>query len=141
METGHRSREDQAGHLTMHSLLVAIVAIAVELAAAPVHAHGDWPPKHGGLMNEGGETSFELVARGTKVILYVEDHGTPVSTQGAKGTLTVTRGSETWSGEITRLGDNRLESRLTRPLARGDRVLAKVTMGNGSIAAGRFVIK
>jgi hypothetical protein len=121
----------------MRGLLVAIIAIA----AAPAHAHGDWPPKHGGLMNEGGETSFELVARGTKIILYVEDHGTPVSTQGAKGTLTVTRGSKTWSAEITRLGDNGLESRLTRPLARGDRVLAKVTMGNGSIAAGRFVIK
>lgn len=140
MEAGHRAREDQAGRLTLVRRLLATLALALPIGAAPAWAHGDWPAKHGGLMNDGGETSFELVARGTQVVLHVEDHGTPVATQGAKGTLTVTRGTQTWSAPITAVGDNRLESRMPRPLARGDRVLAKVTMGNGSISAGRFVI-
>lgn len=120
---------------------VPVVIVAVLLAAAGARAHGDWPPKHGGIMNDGGETSFELVARGRTAVLHVEDHGSPIPTQGAKGTLTITRGDSTWTSEIRAVGGNRLETRLPQSLVRGDRVLAKVTMGNGSIAAGRFVIK
>ena len=86
------------------------------LMVSGAHAHGDWPPRHGGLMNEGGETSFELVRRGRDVILYVEDHGTPVPTQGAKGVLTVSRGERAWSAEIKATGDNRMASRLAQPL-------------------------
>lgn len=111
------------------------------LLAASVHAHGDWPAKHGGIMNEGGETSFELVAKGRKVVFHVEDHGSLVDTKGAHGTLTVTRGSESWSSPISPSGGNRMASQMPRSLAPGDRVLARVTMANGSIAAGRFGIK
>jgi hypothetical protein len=119
----------------------AAVCLALLLAAAAACAHGDWPPKHGGQMNDGGETSFELVARGRDVVFYVEDHGTPVPTQGTKGVLTVTRGERVWLSDIRAASGNRLSSRLVQPLAAGDRVLARVTLANGSIAAGRFVVR
>lgn len=117
-----------------------LVALAL-CCAGPLHAHGDWPPKHGGQMNEGGETSFELVARGRTVVFHVEDHGTPVTTQGAKGVLTVTWGERTWSSDVRASGGNRLASRIERPLAAGDKVLVRVTMPAGNIAAGRFVVR
>ena len=117
-----------------------LLLVATLLAAAGAAAHGDWPPKHGGQMNDGGETSFELVSRGLALTLHVEDHGTPVATLGAVGTLTVTRGERTWKTALKAPGGNQLSSRLSTALADGDQVLAKVTMPNGSIAAGRFVV-
>jgi hypothetical protein len=104
-------------------------------------AHGDWPAKHGGLMNQSGEISFELVARGRQMVLHVEDHGTPVETRGARGVFEVARGEQTWSSEITTIGGNRLKSVLARGIQKGDRVSAKVVMGDGSIAAPRFVVR
>ena len=118
----------------------ALLAVSL-LAATAALAHGDWPPKHGGQMNDGGETSFELVSRGRALTLHVEDHGTPVLTQGAAGSLTVTRGERTWTSGLKAAGTNQLSSQLALPLAEGDRVLAKVTMPNGSIAAGRFIVR
>jgi hypothetical protein len=103
-------------------------------------AHGDWPPKHGGQMNDGGETSFELVGRGPSIAFYVEDHGSPVAMQGARGTVTITRGSSISSAEVRFDTGNRLVARLPHKLQTGDRVLVKVTMPNGSIAAGRYVL-
>jgi translation initiation factor IF-1 len=91
-------------------------------------------------MNEGGETSFELVGRGPAIVFYVEDHGTPMPMQGARGTVTVTRGTTTASAEVRFDSGNRLVARLPHRLRQGDRVLVKVTMANGSISAGRYVL-
>jgi len=121
--------------------LIGLLLAAMLLLLAPiVRAHGDWPPKHGGLVSD-GETTFELVAKARSVVLFVEDHGEPVGTQGAKGTLTVSRGTQTWNVAVFEAGGNRLKCSLPSPLASGDRVLARITMGNGSIAAARYVVK
>ena len=122
-------------------LLVLGVLSALFAIATPATAHGDWPAKHGGLMNEGGETSFELVVRGRQVVLHVEDHGTPVDTKGARGILVIARGDQTWRSEIKAIGGNRLKSVLERGIERGDKVSARVVMGDGSVAAPRFVVK
>jgi hypothetical protein len=116
------------------------LAAALLLLAGAAFAHGDWQPKHGGVVSD-GETTFELVAKGRNVVLHVEDHGAPVNTSGAHGVLTVTRGTANWSANIRAIGDNRLSVHLPRALMSGDMVLAKVTLGNGSVAAGRFKLK
>lgn len=104
-------------------------------------AHGDWAPKHGGLMNIGGETSFELVRSSKgRVTLYVEDHGSLVSTAGATGTFEVRHLDHVATTPLSAEGDNRLKADKPQRLAPGDKVTARVTMGNGSIAVGRFVI-
>lgn len=121
--------------------LAGLVLAASQFWLAPiVLAHGDWPPKHGGIVSD-GETSFELVANVRAAVLHVEDHGEPVSTQGAKGVLAISRGAQTWNVAVAEAGGNRLKCSLPTPLAPGDRVFVRITMGNGSIAAGRYVIK
>jgi hypothetical protein len=119
----------------------ALALLMAVLASAAV-AHGDWRPKHGGLMND-GETSFELVVRQREVVLYLEDHGTPIATAGAKGLLTITRGTNQHTtertAELRARAPNRMAATAPGPLARGDKIVARVTLGNGSIVVGRFV--
>jgi hypothetical protein len=75
------------------------------------------------------------------VVLHVEDHGTPLDTQGARGVLVIQRGGQTWSSEIKAIGGNRLKSVLARRIERGDTVSAKVIMRDGSIVAPRFAVR
>lgn len=107
-------------------------------AAGSAWSHGDWQPKHGGQLND-GETTFELVVRGRSVTIYLEDHGTPISTKAARGELTITRGDLSVVRALEPAGENRMRAVDPASLARGDRVLARVTLSNGSIVAGRFV--
>jgi hypothetical protein len=120
------------------ALLLALACLAAVPAAM---AHGDYPAKHGGLMNEGGETSFELVARDRRVTLYVSDHGTDVPMKGAKGSFTVTRGTAERSTPLTPADANALRTTTAQRLLPGDRVKARVEMPDGSIAVGRFLVK
>jgi hypothetical protein len=122
-------------HILGRTTIIGILAMAALCTAG---AHGDWPPKYGGLMNEGGETSFELVVQGVAIVLHVEDHGTPIITAGAEGTFAVTRAGITWAATLVPAGDNRLQTVLPQPLEQGDKVLARVKLANGSIVAGRF---
>ena len=41
-------------------------------------------PKHGGVVREAGDLSFELVAKGDAAVLYVDDHGKPLDTAGMR---------------------------------------------------------
>ena len=109
-------------------------ALILPLAA---WSHGDWPPPHGGVMNVGGETSFELVQRRSGVHFHVSDHGEVLSTTGSKATLSVKRAGK----EKTFEGKPRGESELFFPKARvteEDSAQVRVTFGNGSVAMGRF---
>ncbi len=106
-----------------------------------VNAHGDWPAKHGGIMNDGGETTFELIVRRGKVTLYLEDHGVSLPTQGSRGTLSVTGGTTKRSVDLEAAGANRLQSVQPMALTKGDRAVARVVLGNGSIVVGRFVVR
>lgn len=126
----------------MHCLLRVntILAGGLALAAAGALACGDWLPKHGGLMNQGGETSFELVARGLDVVVHLEDHGTPIPTAGARAMLQVEGAQQAWSATMEPTGENSLRAALPRMLAQGDRILAKVTLADGSVVGGRFVM-
>jgi hypothetical protein len=123
-------------HLLRSCVLACLVAVSVT-----VSAHGDWPPKHGGQMNDGGETSFELVAKGHAVVFFVEDHGTPMPMQGSAGTLTLTRSDRQWTVDVVPGTGNQLSARLPHRLQPGDRLLVKVALANRSVVAGRFVIR
>ena len=134
----------------MHLRLIARqggirLLLALMLAGLPwaAYAHGDWPPKHGGVMND-GETSFELVERGDGVLVYVEDHGEPVRTASSKPTLVVLHdGAREVKGESYD-GAPRGENQLFFPKVRlrtTDEVQLRVTFANGSIAIGKFPAK
>ena len=141
MEARGRTRKDQTRRLRRRAMtrLQWVLSAGLLACCGVSWAHGDWPPKHGGQMNDGGETSFEMVGRGPVIMFYVEDHGTPMAMHGARGTVTVTRGTTTASADVRFDTGNRLVARLPQRLQKGDRVLVKVTMANGSISAGRYV--
>ena len=128
-------------HLRLKSAgqLRAVLCAATVSLCATALAHGDWPPKHGGLMNEGGETSFELVQQRGGLHFYAEDHGTAVPTQGSKAVLTRTRAGSVATFEAKPVGAQELHATgaSVRP---GDKLALKVTFANGSIAVGRFTI-
>ena len=125
--------------------VVAGVAAAVALAwsgiASPQYPDQE-PPHHGGVTNwnTNSEYSFELVSRKSGITLYIDDHDVPVSTKGAKGTLVIRRGETSNSTPLAPAGDNRMVARgaSTKP---GDRVVTTVTLANGAVMMGRFVIR
>lgn len=117
-----------------------LLALAA-LTAAPVLAHGDWLPQHGGVIGEEGETTFELLHRGRQVVFYLSDHGTDLLTDGAKGFLTVTQARTEVVVPVLAAGGNRLEGRLPFGLMPGATLNALITLGNGSVVVGRFTVR
>lgn len=110
------------------------------LACTLVQAHGVPIPKHGGLVDVGGEISFELVRQGQAVRIYIEDHGKPVPTRGAQGELL--HGSETGPrlAVLRDAGGNTVTGQV-RPFALGERVFVRVTLGDGSVVVGEFRVR
>ena len=103
-------------------------------------AHGTWLPKYGGVMND-GETSFEMVIAPRQITFYLSDHGTPIATAGAQGTLTWVRDGVTRQIPLAVAGADSVKAALTERFQPGDSLLARVTLGSGSIVAGRFVMQ
>ncbi|HEY2886768.1 MAG TPA: hypothetical protein VGJ08_16275 [Rhizomicrobium sp.] len=120
--------------------VVAAVTFAWSGIASPQYADQD-EPQHGGVTNwnTNSEYSFELVSRKTGVTLYIEDHEAPVPTKGAKGTLVIRGGATSNTKSLVPAGDNRMVAPRvsTKP---GDQVVATVTLANGTVMIGRFVV-
>lgn len=94
-------------------------------------------------MNEGGETSFELIQKGKSTTVCLEDHGTAIATDRATGELRVKRADRDSAHVLTPVpGGNCLAA--TAVLSRlkaGDMAEARVRLGNGSVVIGRFAVK
>ena len=117
-------------------LLVAFAACVLAGAAA---GHGVPKSKHGGWVDTGAETSFELVRSGREVTVYIEDHGKPVSTSGGRGEILL--GSERGKplARLTPAGANTLQGPAIAA-RRGDRLFVRVTFGNGSTEVGEIAV-
>lgn len=68
--------------------------VAALLVTAPVYAHSDTKPRHGGQVVEVGETAFELVRASAGVSLYVRDDGDEVPAASMTAKLVVTTGTK-----------------------------------------------
>jgi len=117
----------------------AFAASLVLLVFRPAFAHGDREPRHGGLLSIGGEISFELVRKGDDLVFYVDDHGTPVPTDGAIGTLEVRSGSGVRTVPVKAAGGNALSAPVV-DFRTGDRLLLRAQLGSGAMLNGRFAI-
>jgi hypothetical protein len=71
-----------------------VIAALMALQAAASGAHGDFPPKHGGVMSLGGEVSFEVVFGAEGLTVFVEDHGDPIPTMSAQGSVRHVRSTD-----------------------------------------------
>ena len=113
---------------------------AAALAAGPAWAHGDEKPRHGGLVQMAGEIKFELVAKGDTAEVYLDDHGQTIPTNGLSGKLTVLSGTTKSEAKLEPAGSDKLVARGVK-LAKGDKVIALVTLADKSTSSARFVIK
>lgn len=122
--------------------LIALVATAVTVAVSgPAFAHGE-AAKHGGIVQESSSgISVELVTKDGKTILYVEDHGKPVSTAGASGKLTVLSGAQKSEVALEPSGDNAMTAKGDASLGSGAKAIAAVTLANKKTVSVRYVLK
>jgi hypothetical protein len=107
----------------------------------PLHATAhEATPKHGGVVRTASDMQFELVAKGDATVIYVEDHGKPVPTNGMTGKLTVLQGKDKSETPLVPAGDNRLEAKGLK-LASGARAIGSIQTAKGKTVNVRFSIK
>ena len=119
---------------------LAAIAAAVIFHIGAAHAHGDLEPRHGGIVQMSGEVKFELVARADGAELYLDDHGETMPTAKLTGKLTVMSDSGKTEARLEPAAADKLVARGVK-LAKGDKVIAVVTMEDKSTSSARFVIK
>jgi hypothetical protein len=119
---------------------VCTLTLAAVLAVGVAHAHGDLQPRHGGVVEMAGEVKFELVARGDSAELYLDDHGQTMPTAKLTGKLTVMSPAGKTEARLEPAAADKLVARGVK-LAKGDKVIAVVTLEDKSTSSARFVIK
>ncbi len=123
-------------------LLTLAVSIALALAAAGAAraAEGhDHSPKHGGVVAEGKDWDFELVAKPAAVQLYVRGHGKAADLSKASAKLTLLTGADKQDVDLKPAGD-KLEATGAFKVGPGTKAVAVVNV-NGRPATARFTLK
>lgn len=124
----------------MKNILSALLLGGALATATGAFAHGNDKPKHGGIVQAASDLSFELVPQAEGALLYVEDHGKPLATQGMSGKLTVLNGSQKSQADFTPAGDNKLEAKGVK-LDAGARAVAALSTPNKKAITVRFTVK
>ena len=126
----------------------AILAACVVLASASVavhasdpHKHVDAKPKHGGMVKEVNDVTYELVAKPEMIAVYVEDHGKPLDLKGATGKVTLRAGNNRKEVALTPAGGNKLEAKGPFEFAPGSTVILQVKRGAKGEDSTRFQLK
>lgn len=119
---------------------VTTFLVAAAFAAATAWGHGDEKPRHGGLVQMAGEVKIELVAKGDRAEVYLDDHGEAIPTAKVSGKLTVLGAAGKTEAKLEPEGNEKLVAQGVK-LAKGDKVIALVTMADKSTSSARFVIK
>jgi hypothetical protein len=109
-------------------------------AGAGALAHTALEGKHGGIVRGASELSFELVPQADGALLYVEDHGKPLATQGMTGKLLVLNGMEKSEAELKPAGDNKLQAKGVK-LEQGSQAVASLTTAAKKAITVRFTVK
>ena len=122
--------------------LLRTVFACAALAATAALAHDDHgKPQHGGVVAEASTFQVELVAGPRGPVLYVTDHGKPLSTAGASGKLVVLAAGQKSELALAPAGGNRLAPPQPMVLPTGTRAVATVTLADGRSGALRFDVK
>jgi hypothetical protein len=115
----------------MSTLLVGATAGAV--------AHGLIIPKRGGLVVWAGELSIELARRPSgEAHVFVDDHGLPVSVDGATGSLDIARpGKDVRTHALVAAPANALSAGRAEWLA-GDELQVIVNLADGQVLVAKL---
>ena len=118
--------------------LIVTLALAVTGAVHAAEGH-DHSPKHGGVVAEGKDFDYELVAKATAVQLYVRAGSKPADVSKASAKLTMLNGTEKQEVELKPAGD-KLEATGSFKVGPGTKAVAVVTVA-GKPATARFALK
>jgi hypothetical protein len=121
------------------SLFTAAALFAGGNALAAGNAD-DHKPMFGGIVVEGKQADFELVAKSDVIQMYLRDHGKPMSPAKASAKLTMLNGSEKQEVTLAPVGD-KLEAKGAFKVAAGTKVVAVVTNEGKSLGTARFTLK
>lgn len=91
----------------MKKVLTLLVLGAASLAFNAAQAHGNTKPRHGGIVQMVGETSFELVTRADGAELYVVDDGEDVSSADMTARLTIVNDGASSEATMQPAGGNK----------------------------------
>jgi hypothetical protein len=119
--------------------ILALMAMAIAVSGN-VYAHGD-KPKHGGIVQAASDLSFEMVNKENATLIYVEDHGKKLSTEGATGKLTVLNGKEKSELPLEPAGDNTLAAKGDTKFVKGSKAIAAITFADKKTVNVRFSMK
>lgn len=120
------------------ALLCCAPLLVVPAFAGPGHDHG---PKHGGIVHEAGETTFELVVKADAMTLYVFDQDKPLSTAGGKAEASFHAAGAKTAVTLLPAGDNRLAAQGSFKTGVGVRVSATVSLPGRSETKMNFRLK
>ena len=85
------------------------------------------------------DLTFELVAQGDSVMLYVSDHGKPMAIAGISGKLTILTGSQKSEAQFIPAGD-KLEAKGVK-LVSGTKAVATLDTPTKKAITVRFTVK
>ncbi len=117
--------------------LVAGLFVAPAFAGVG-HDHG---PKYGGVVREVKDIAYELVARPDTLTLYLNDHGKPLPTQGAKAEATLYAGNEKTTVALEPAGENRMTAKGSFRVGVGVRAVLTVTLPGQAATKVSFKLK
>lgn len=126
----------------MKAFAVLLTAAALVTGGAALAAGEDHhKPQHGGIVVEGKQADFELVAKPDLIQLYLSDHGKKMDHSKASAKATLLAGKEKQEVILAPAGGDKLEAKGSFKVAPGTKVVAVVTNGGKSLGTARFEIK
>lgn len=125
-------------------LISLFVALMISMTGAAIAADkrghaDDHKPLFGGVVVEGKEMDYELVAKPDTLRLYLRDHGKPKSVDKVTAKITLLAGAEKQDVELKPAGD-KLEAKGSFKVAPGTKAVAVINIGGKALTA-RFVLK
>jgi hypothetical protein len=121
------------------TLLAAAALVTGGTASAAGEDHHK--PQHGGIVVEGKQADFELVARPDVIQLYLSDHGKKMDHSRATAKVTLLAGKEKQEVTLAPAGGDKLEARGSFKVAAGTKLVAVVSNGGRPVGTARFEIK
>ena len=108
--------------------LVSIALITSAVLVSNALAHGSLEPKHGGVVKEAHDMTFELVREEKSVSLYVRDHGEAYPTTELVANVVVLASKEKSEASFIPSGGNRMVADIT--ISDGAKVLVRISEGD-----------
>lgn len=121
----------------------ALFTMALSLFGGAALAAGEdhHEPQHGGILVEGKQADFELVAKPDVIKLYLSDHGKKMDHSKASAKVTLLTGAEKQEVTLAPAGGDKLEAKGSFKVAAGTKVVAVVTNDGKSLGTARFTLK